>query len=457
MTTDTSLSDPADKTAQAESLGITKSKAAPFGVFERMVARRYMGATRKGAGVSVISVIAFVGIALAVMTLIIVMSIMNGFRGQLLDQLLSVNGHVFVQARGQVISDPDPLVVELLNIEGVVSAAPQINAPVYLSTTSNETGALARGISREDLQSIEVINGPSLRGSLETFGEGRNGGNEIVLGSGVASTLRVGVGDRVTLMTGNGASTPFGTSPTRKTYLVGAIYNVGNFEFDNLGLYMPMAQAKLFFKQDGADVVEVKIEDPNDVEDFRLDVMRAATLVLGPDAARIETWQDRHAAYFGALQTERFMLMIILSFLVALTTLNIISGLFMLVKDKRSEIAILRTIGASQNAIMRIFFMSGTVIGVLGTAVGVILGLLFCLNIDAIENGLSGIIGGITGRPDFDLFPAEIYMLDGMPAQVNPSEVLFVTLFSVAMSFVATIYPSRKAARTDPVEALRYE
>ncbi len=436
-------------TATGPTTGLANNtrKARPFGLFEWMVARRYIGATRRGGGVSLISIIAFIGIALSVMTLIVVMSIMNGFRGQLLDQLLGINGHAFVTSEfGGPIEDYEGLLANIEATPGVTVAFPQINAPVYATSANNETGAVVRGIRPDDIRSIDLIAGEGhlWNGGLENFGAGRKGGNEIAIGIGFAGTLGVTIGDKVTLMTGNGPSTPFGTTPRTKAYYVAAIYRVGNTEFDDYGLYMPLEQAQLFFRRKGVDVIEVQVEKPQKIDDY-IESLEAAGMGI-----RVRSWKQRHAAYFGALQTERFMLMIILLFLVALTTLNIITGLVMLVKDKRADIAVMRTLGATQNSIMRIFFMSGSLIGVLGTLLGVGLGVLFCTFINPIETGLSKLVGK-------DLFPAEIYMLDGLPAKINPTEVAFTAGFAILMSFLATIYPSWRAAKLDPVEALRYE
>ena len=421
------------------------SNPGPFSFFEWMVARRYLGATRSGKGVSLISLIAFIGIMLAVAVLIIVMSVMQGFRDKLLDQLLGVNGHVFVIGYDP-ITDYDGLAERLLGVPGVTEATPLIQSPVYASA-GGETGMIIRGVAREDILKIDYVaqGDHVIGGGFETFGVGEKGGREIALGAGVAAQLGVGPGDRVTLISGRGAETPFGATPRRKTYTVGAIFRVGNSEYDGFIGYMPLEQAQIFFNYgDAVQQIEMKVADPEKVRTLRDDIRRIAS------GYAIEDWRQQNASYFGALQTERFIMRLILLLIILVATLNIITGLIMLVKDKTGDIAVLRTMGATQGSIMRIFFLSGSLIGVLGTIAGVIVGATFVWNIDAIETGLSKML-------NTDLFPAEIYYLDAVPAEMQAGEVAFIAIFSLVMSFLTTIYPAWRAARLDPVEALRYE
>jgi len=421
------------------------SATPPFSFFEWMVARRYLGATRTGKGVSLISIIAFVGIMLAVAVLIVVMSVMQGFRLTLLDQLLGTNGHAYVQS-DEPITDYSSLTDTLRAVPGVVEATPLIELPVYASARG-ETGLFIRGIRREDLLKIEYVAGTEhiLSGSLDNFGIGRKGGNEIALGSRIAGQLGVAPGDKVALITGRGAETAFGRTPRRKTYTVGAIFHVGNAEFDALYGFMPLEQAQLFFKfADTAQQIELKVDAPEKIKDFRDPIQQAAP------GYRVRDWQQRFQSYFGALQTERFIMRVILFLIIMVASLNIITGLIMLVKDKTGDIAVMRTMGATQGSILRIFFLSGSLIGVIGTVAGVVIGAMVVMNIDAIENGLSAMVGS-------DLFPAEIYFLDGVPAKMEFKEVGLIAGFSLAMSFLTTIFPAWRAARLDPVEALRYE
>ena len=437
-------------TDNAGKIGSPESAVArPFGIFEWMVARRYISATKSGAGVSLISIIAFVGILLAVAVLIVVMSVMQGFRAKLLDQLLGVNGHVFIEAQvGNTITDFDQILSEVKAVEGVTSALPIVQSPVY-ATANGETAAAVFGIRPDDLRSIDLVAGEGhlLFGSLESFGEGRKGGNRIAIGLGLANKLGVDVGDAVNLITSGGAETPMGTSPIRdKAYEVGAIFQIGMSEYDGILIYMPLEQAQVFFKRgDAIDKIEVRVTDPQRVTEFEDNIALA-----GGPGTFTNNWQDLHESYFNALQTERAMMRIILLLIVAVAMLNIITGLVMLVKDKTGDIAVMRTIGATQGSVMRIFFLSGSMIGVVGTICGVLLGALISLNVAGIEKFLSKRLG-------IELFPAEVYLFDEMPAQMQAGEVLTVAGFALLMAFLSTLYPAWRAARLDPVEALRYE
>jgi lipoprotein-releasing system permease protein len=427
------------------------SSTLPFSFFEWMVARRYLGATRTGRGVSLISVIAFAGIMLAVAVLIIVMAVMQGFRAKLLDQLLGVNGHLFVQST-EPIADYEALADKLKSVPGVVSATPLIQAPVY-ATAQGEAGIMIRAVRPEDLFKISYVTGIDpetgrshvVGGSFATFGQGKNGGDEIAIGNRVALSLGVGPGDPVTLISGRGAETAFGPTYRRKTYRVGAIFEVGNSEYDSFIAFMPLEQAQIFFNyRDAVEQIELKVENPDHVKRYRPPIMGAA-----PDYELVD-WQQQNASYFNALQTERSVMRIILLLIVAVAALNIITGLIMLVKDKTGDIAVLRTMGATQGSIMRIFFLSGSLIGVLGTLCGVILGAVFVQNIDVIERAMSAVAG-------HRLFDASIYYFSRIPAQMQTGEVGLIVAWSLFMSFITTIYPAWRAARLDPVEALRYE
>lgn len=425
------------------------SATRPFGLFEWTVARRYIAATKKGTGVSLISIIAFGGIALAVTVLIVVMAVMQGFRAKLLEQLLGVNGHVFVQSGTmEPLGDYDDLTAQLRAIEGVTSATPIIQDYVYL-IGRGQTAAVAYGIRPEDLRDIDMIAGEGhlVEGTLETFGEGRNGGNQIAIGIRLARELGVTVGSPLTVITANGAETPMGTSPTRdKTYEVGAIYSIGMSEYDGAFIYMPLQQAQLFFRRgDGVDKIEVRVEKPAEIEPYQTIIEDA----VGPEIYTYN-WQNVHQPYFNALQTERAMMRIILSLILAVAVLNIITGLIMLVKDKTGDIAVMRTLGATQGSIMRIFFLTGTMIGVFGTLVGVICGAVISMNVASIEKGLSTLLG-------VRIFSPDVYLFDEMPAQMQLGEVAFVAIFSLVLSCLSTLYPAWRAARLDPVEALRYE
>ena len=421
--------------------------APPFSFFEWMVARRYLSATKSGKGVSLISIIAFAGIMLAVAVLIIVMSVMQGFRAKLLDQMLGLNGHIFVQS-STPITDYEDVMAKLNDIEGVTQVAPLIQSPVYATTDLGEEAILARGMRREDLIKAGFLtaDGAMVAGSLDQYGEGRNGGNRILIGRRLADLLGAQVGGGVTLITGGGVETAFGRVPVRsKTYVVGGIFQVDNTQYDGSVIFMPHAQAQVFFQvKNATQQIELRVSDPDNVGRY-----------LGVVAERVPDyvltdWRRVIGAYFEALQIERNVMRLILMLIVAVAALNIITGLVMLVKDKTGDIAVLRTMGATQGAIMRIFFLSGASIGILGTVAGVVLGATFVANIDAIEGFLSAVT-------NTDLFSAEVYFFRNIPAEMQLGEVMTIAGWALFMSFASTIYPAWRAARLDPVEALRYE
>lgn len=420
--------------------------AGPFGIWERTVAWRYLRTKRKNGGVALISVISFSAVMLAVFALITVMSVMNGFRAELLGRLLGFNGHIYAQ--GPLVNGPDRegVIARIKASPGVVQAAPLVEAQAMVIGPNQVTGAIVRGVNPADLRGMTLISKNIKQGSLDGYGEGEYGGDMVLIGDRMARNLGLSVGDPITLISPSGPATAFGTSTREKDYVVGGVFSVGMSQFDESYVMMPLAQAQLFFGRDTAiDYVEVKLTDPDDAKQAKAAIEQA----VGPGAF-ITDWMDKNSSYFNALQVERKVMRLILFFIVAIATLNIISGLVMLVKNKGRDIAILRTMGASQSSILRIFIMAGASIGVAGTLTGLALGVLFCANITAIQN----FVEWATGTA---VFSADIYFLAHIPAKIDWVEVGGVVSISTLMSVLATLPPALRASRLDPVEALRYE
>ena len=421
--------------------------AGPFSAWEFELALRYLRAKRREGGIALIAIISYVAIALAVMALIIVMSIMAGFRNELLDRMLSFNGHMYVQ--GQILGDPDreAAVTRIAAVPGVTSVSPLTENQALVRAAGQTTGAIVRGLRPQDLGSMSYVNDSLTPEARRAFGNGPYGGDNILIGKALAEGMGLRVGDPITLYSPTGADSAFGNlGGLEKTYRVGGVFTSGTADFDRSFIFMPLEQAQLFFGKEGVwDVIELKVAEPDRVADLIQPVREAS----GPSAI-VSDWRDRLAAFWGALKVERVAMSIILGLVVAIAALNIISGIVMLVKNKTRDIAILRTVGASQMSMLRIFFISGAAIGVAGTITGLVLGLVFCLNIGAIQHFLEALLG-------VQLFNADVYMLDSIPAEVDAMDVIWVTLWSVFMSCVASLLPSWRAAKMDPVEALRYE
>jgi lipoprotein-releasing system permease protein len=405
-----------------------------------MVAGRYLRSKRAESFISVISGFSLVGIALGVATLIIVMSVMNGFRSELLGRILGLNGHAIVQNFGG-LSDYDAITQRIRGVQGVTSAFPIIEGQVLVNTEGAALGALVRGIKREDLQALTAISSKLSPGALDGFDDG----DSVIIGARLAQRLALLPGMSVTLVAPKGDITPFGTTPRVKSYRVGGTFEVGMSEYDQSFIFMPLAEAQLFFGFEGTvSGIMVMVTNPDQIGLWRAPIQQAA------GAQAVTDWQQMNLSLFDALQVERNVMFLILTLIILVAALNIISGLIMLVKDKGGDIAIMRTMGATAGSVMRVFFIAGASIGVVGTICGVLIGVLFCANIESIRQFLMRITGTT-------LFDPTIYFLSQMPAEIDPSEVVAVVLMALGLSFLATLYPSWRAARLDPVEALRYE
>ncbi len=416
-----------------------------FNAFERMVAFRYLRARKGERFVSVIAIFSLVGIALGVATLIIVMSVMNGFRQELLGRILGLNGHMGVYTTtGEPLRDFDDITAKVRALPGVVQAAPIVEGQILMtSEQGGASGGLARGIRPDDLRARALIAGNIRAGNLAQF----EGDDAIVIGTGLAFKMRVGVGDRVTLVSPQGRATVVGTVPRVRAYRVVAIFNVGMNEYDSSFVFLPLEAAQVYFRTpEAATQVEVFVQDPTRVRAVNLEIRRA----LAGRPVRILDWQDANSSFFNAVQVERNVMFLILTLIIIVAAFNIISSLIMLVKDKGRDIAVLRTIGATSGNVLRIFLLCGASVGILGTGIGFLLGMLFCWNIE----GIRQLLQSLTGT---QLFSPEVYFLSRLPAVVDPNEVTQVVLMGLGLSLLATIYPSWRAARMDPVEALRNE
>ncbi len=412
-----------------------------LGAFERMVAFRYLRARRQEGFVSVIAIFSLLGIALGVATLIIVMSVMNGFRGALLASILGLNGDLTIYAEHGPLTDFTKVAQKVKAVPGVQSAVPIVDGQVMATSGRDASGALVRGMSPEDLRRQKLVARHIIAGSLRNFGD-----DGIVLGWRLAQSLGVGVGGRVTLISSLGTPTVFGTMPRLKTYHVVALFNVGMYQYDSSFLYAPLKAAQLFFETGkGVTGLQVLVGNP----DRARAVEARLAAALGPHF-RIVDWQQANFSLFRAVEIERNVMFLILTLIILVAAFNIISSMIMMVKDKGRDIAILRTMGASRAMILRIFMLSGASIGIVGTVFGLVLGILFTENIEAIRDFIQNLIGT-------NLFSAEIYFFTRIPAQIDPNEVVAVVVMALLLSFLATLYPSWRAARLDPVEALRYE
>jgi lipoprotein-releasing system permease protein len=413
-----------------------------FNAFERMMAGRYLRARRQEGFISVIAGFSLLGIALGVATLIIVMAVMNGFRAELLGRILGLNGHLTVYGAERTLTDYDKATEALRKVPDITSATPLVEGQVMATANNVASGALVRGIKPEDLRARTLISGNIKNGSLNDFG----GEDAVIIGTRMAQKFGLAVGDKVTLISPQGSVTAFGTVPRLRAYTIVALFEVGMFEYDSSYVYMPLESAQLYFRFTNAvSGIEIMVRDPDRVWLMR----RAIADTLGP-GYRTFDWQQANSSFFNAVQVERNVMFLILTLIILVAAFNIISSLIMLVKDKSKDIAILRTMGASRGSVLRIFFLCGASVGVIGTVCGFLLGVVFCANIETIRQWIQALSGT-------NVFSPEVYFLSRLPAKMDMTEVIQVVAMALGLSFLATIYPAWRAARLDPVEALRYE
>ena len=415
-----------------------------FNAFERAVAGRYLRARRGERFVSVIAIFSLIGIALGVATLIIVMAVMSGFKDDLLSRILGLQGHLDVYASTPAgLTDYDAVASKIRVLPGILSATPVIEGQVLLTSRTQNSGGIMRGITQADLRKLPSIANNIREGSLDDF----HGDNAIAIGQALAQRFGLDVGSKLTLLSPEGAVTAFGTVPRVKAYRVVAIFQAGMNEYDSTYTFVPLAAAQVFYqKPDAVTQVEVMVADPQHVGAVTHEVRDA----LEGQGLRIFDWTQSNDSFFAAVQVEQNVMFLILTLIIIVAAFNVVSSLIMMVKDKTRDIAVLRTLGAGRFAIMRIFLMCGASVGITGTAVGTLLGVVFCLNIERIRLGLQNLTGTT-------LFDPTVYYLEHLPAKLDLLTVTQVVLMALTLSLLATLYPSWRAARTDPVEALRHE
>ena len=413
-----------------------------FSPFERMMAFRYLRARKSESFVSVISAFSFLGIMLGVATLIIVMSVMNGFRTELVGRVLGLNGHMNISSQTGGIAPYENWPDILKSTDGVVHAFPQIEKQALFSVNGASSGVMVRGLSSQSFVEKPVLGQSIIMGDMDAF----NAGNGVIIGKELARRYRLAPGDDVVLLSPQGKASPFGTIPRSRKFQISAIFDVEMYEYNQGFLFMPLVAAQQFFDmKDAVNTIEIFTADPQSIDTYR-----DATIQKIPSNMVVYDWRESNGSFFNALQVERNVMFLILTLIILVAAFNIVSSMIMLVKDKGRDIAILRTMGASRRSMLKIFILTGGMIGVAGTVAGTLLGVGFAANIESIRQGLQGLTGT-------ELFSAEIYFLTKLPAEINWSEVVSVVVMALTISLLATLYPAWRAARLDPVEALRYE
>ena len=416
-----------------------------FGPFERAVAGRYLRARKGERFVSIIAIFSLVGIALGVATLIVVTSVMSGFQTELVSRALGANGHIGIEAyAGQKIDGYEALAAKLRAVPGIVSVLPLVEGQALLTTDHGGIrGGLVRGIAPADLKALPLVGQHILAGSLADF----EGDDAIAVGVSLAASFRLGIGSLLTLTSPKGAATAFGTVPRVRAFKVVAIFDAGLSDFNSSIVFLPLPMAQIYFQTGNAvTALQVRVADPERVESLVPAIQQA----LDGRDVMIRDWRHTNDQIIGVLRVQKDTMFIVLGMIVLVAAFNVISSLIMLVKDKRADIAVLRTLGAGSGAILRIFLMCGAFVGVSGTAIGTLIGIVFCRNIVAIQHAIERISGG-------QVFDSSVFMLTALPSSIDWGDVARVVTLGLVLSLLATLYPSWRAARTDPVQALRDE
>jgi len=417
-----------------------------FRSHEWMVAMRYLKIRSNEGFVTLVALFSLLGIAIGVMVLIVTMSVMNGFREELLSKVIGFNGHMLYQPAGGRMGDYDGAVAKVKAIKNVVSVLPIIEGNALATFGSYSVPALVRGIRANDLAQMTLVSGNIKQGSLDKYGQGDN---DIVIGQRLAEKYNLSLGDLITLVTPRGRITPFGTMPRIASYKVIAVFEVGEYNYDTNYFFMPLAQAQNYFQYgDQVGGLEISLTHPDMITQM-FPAVQQATHLIGP-GGRLVDWRILNKSFFNALQVERNVMFIILSFIILVAVFNVISTMIMMVKNKTRDVAILRTMGVSSGSIMRIFFLVGSFIGILGTFLGTVCGLLIAYNVQAILNFIESVTG-------LSLWEGEVRFLSEVPAIVDRGEVSIIILMALGLSFLATLLPAWRAAKVDPVQSLRYE
>ena len=414
-----------------------------FTPIERLLAFRYLRSRRSEGFISVIAWFSFAGITLGVATLIIVMSVMNGFRAELVNRILGLNGHLGISnTLGNGIDDYETLTSYIAQNPNIMAATPQIESQVLVYSNNVTIGAVVRGVIWSDL----AIRAPLWDSITDQIITRFRDDKAILIGKTMARNLNLAQGDSITLLAPKGRTTAFGSIPTRQSFIIGGIFDVGMHEYDSSFVFMPLPAAQKFFSMpDRVSGIELYINDPDDAP-----IVKAEMTRILPEKTAVFDWMDRNRNFLNALQVERNVMFLILTLIILVAAFNIISSMIMLVRSKNADIAVLRTMGLGRTSLLKIFLLTGTSIGIIGTIVGSLLGLLFCWNID----GIKSFIENLTGSK---LFSAEIYFLSKLPAVVEPTEVGVVIAMTLTLSLLASLYPAWRACAIAPAEVLRYE